>query len=679
MMRKLLSILVILLVSVLASSLETEANGLPYGTYTYSSATRRFVNTQDAYVPLSISYDLAGIDLQDPKDISIDRDDNIYVADAGAGRIVRYSLQDDTVEVIGEGFLEEPTGVHAGLDGNLYVSDFSKKEAYRFVYDSVTGTYVADVVYSKPLNTPYFQDNDPYDPTKIVTDQGGNVYVLLAGNINGMAQFKNDGEFFGFFGGNTIPNTWDNVLRYMLFDEEQRREWFQMIPDPVYNVAIDKDGLLLTTTKGQMGYLKLNIANFVYSSSVWGFDDIEDVFVGPYNTIFTVNKDGMITEYAPDGSVLFVFSGTDQNNQKGLFKSPTGIAVDSKNNIYAVDDTYDALQIFTPTAFADLVHYAIELYQDGKYLESLGPWQEVLSMNSLFDLANKGIGDAYFADMNYEKAMDFYEVARDEQGYSDAFWEVRNAYLLGSGQTIVVVLLSLLVLYFVNLFTHVTDVVKAPLSKLKAWLSKFKLYRELVFPFALYKKPGDGYYGIKREGKGSNLSATIYLALFFLSYMLFIYRTSFLFNPVIVTDINIVGQMITVLLPFLLFVVANYLVSSIRDGEGKLSDVYQATAYTMLPMIITLPLVTVISNGLTYNEAFIFDTLLIIGIIVTAIYMIIMIKEIHFYDMKPTIANILITVFTAVMILAVSFIIYLLLSEVWTLVTDIIREVTVRG
>jgi hypothetical protein len=56
-----------------------------------------------------------------------------------------------------------------------------------------------------------------------------------------------------------------------------------------------------------------------------------------------------------------------------------------------------------------------------------------------------------------------------------------------------------------------------------------------------------------------------------------------------------------------------------------------------------------------------------------------MIKEIHYYEVKQTVSNILISVFTALMIVVVVFIVYLLLGEVVTLVLDIIREVTVRG
>jgi tetratricopeptide (TPR) repeat protein len=300
-------------------------------------------------------------------------------------------------------------------------------------------------------------------------------------------------------------------------------------------------------------------------------------------------------------------------------------------------------------------------------------------MNSLFDLANKGIGNAYFSDEEYEQAMEYYEVARDQDGYSNAFWEVRNEMLLSSGGVIISIILISIALYFINYFTHFMRFLTSPIKKLKIYLQKYKLYQELVFPFYIFKHPGDGYYGIKRENKASNFTATIYLLLFFLAYVLWIYRTSFLFNNQIPSEINLFEQMVTIFVPFILWVVANYLVCSIRDGEGKFSDVYQASAYSLLPMIITFPIITFVSNGLTYNEAFIYDALLIIGLSITVIYFIIMVKEIHFYDMKPTIGNILISIFTAVMIVAVLFIVYLLLNEVYGLFSDIVRELINRG
>ena len=51
----------------------------------------------------------------------------------------------------------------------------------------------------KPQNTPYFSDTDAFDPTKIITDKGHNVYMLLAGNVNGLVEYENRGEFFWLF------------------------------------------------------------------------------------------------------------------------------------------------------------------------------------------------------------------------------------------------------------------------------------------------------------------------------------------------------------------------------------------------------------------------------------------------------------------------------------------------
>lgn len=655
------------------------ANGITYRTYTYSNTQKRIIATQDAYIPLSVDSDLGGETLNQPEDIYIDKDDNIYIADTGNKRIIKYDLQNEEVFIIGEGILNEPKGVHVGYDGNLYVADFGNKAGYQFIYDKNTKTYSLGVTYKKPVDTPYFSDSDVFEPTKIVTDKGNNVYLLLAANINGLAEFENSGTFFGFFGGNRLPNTWDNVIRSMFFDEQQRREWFKMIPKPVYNVAVDHNGLMITTTKGQSGYLKLNIANFVYSQSSWGFDDLEDVSVGPYNTIFTISQKGEILEYTEEGNLLFLFSGQDTLGQKGLFNRASGIAVDSKNNIYVVDRGYSNIQMFQPSRFANLIHKAIVYYQAGLYSQSKEPWEEVLKMNSLFDLANKGLGDAYFAEADYQKAMHYYEISRDIYGYSDAYWEVRNEALLSSAPIIVYFLIGMILFFIVNHFVPITKYARIPFSKTNKYLSKFTIYNELKHNVHVMKNPNDGYYGIKREKKASNISALIMLMLFFLMYLFYIYFTKFTFNNRIIAEISLVQQMIFIFAPFTLWVIGNYLVCSIRDGEGTLSNVFQGTVYALLPMTITFPILVLVSQFLTLNESFVFTTIWYIGLGLTGMYLVIMVKEIHFYDMKPTIGNILISIFTALMMLVMVMIVYILLSEVIGLFQDIFKEVINRA
>ena len=674
MKKLILTILLFMLIPLFV----VEANGVPYLTFTYSSTNGRFVYTQDAYIPLSRRQTFGDYTLENPQDITFDEQDVMYIADRDLGLVIVYDESNQTVKTIGEGILEGPTGVHIGSDGHVYVADFITKKAYQFALNAMN-TYELVQTYEKPLSSPFFSEEDPFDPTKITTDNANNVYVLLAGNINGLAQFKNDGTFFGYFGGNSIPASWQNTVTFLFFDEETRRNLFQIIPDPVYNISTDQDGLILTTTKGLDGYIKLNIANFVLNRSVWGFDNNEDIYVGPYETIFSVTSEGYIVEYGPDGSVLFIFSGKDTSNIQGLFQNPTGIAVNSNSQIYVIDNQTQSLQVFVPTSFANLVHRAIELYQDGRYVEALEPWQEVLEQNALFDLANQGLGDAYFAEMNYEEALYYYEIARNRQGYSDAFWEVRNDVLLNSGALIVILLFGVLAMSIGGKYLKLNTILLKPVYVINDKIKEFKLTKELKFGFYLMTHPIDGYYGIKRENKASYLSASIYFLLFFIVYLIFIFETNFLFNPLIRSQIDIFEQVISIFLPYILFVLANYLVCSIRDGEGSFKDVYIATSYSLLPAIIGLPIMTLVSQGLTLNEAFLFDFGMIIIYVLTGFYLIMMVKEIHYYEMKATVGNIFITIFTAVMILVVVFIVYLLLGEVVQLFLDIIREVTVRG
>jgi sugar lactone lactonase YvrE len=654
--------------------MRVEANGLPYDTYTYSSSRQQVVRTQDAYLPLSLTYDLGGYTLRSPEDIVIDQQNKIYIADRGNSRVIAYNIEENDAQLIGEGILQQPMGVAVDNLGRVYVADFGTKQAYQFTLNNES-EYVLTTTYRKPVNTPFFGVNDPFDPVKITVDKGNNVYVLLAGNINGLGQFKNDGEFFGFFGGNRIPNTLENTVRSIIFDEQQRRDWFQMVPKPVYNVSVDEAGLILTTTKTEDGYLKLNIANVVYNQADWGFPTIEDLTVGPYNNVFTITSDGYIVEYDPSGNVLFIFSGPDVLGQKGLFKAPTGIAVDQQNNLYVVDKTTNALQIFVPTYFANLVHQAIDLYFDGQYALALEPWQEVLRMNRLFDLANQGLGDAYFALGDYATALRYYRIARDQQGYSEAYWEVRNDFLLSAGSVLVWGLLLLVVLTIVNSFVPIFSWTKGIQVQVHQSLKSFKLYRELLFPFYVLKNPSDGFYGIKREKKMSNVSATIYLFIFFTVYLIWLYETNFLFNNQLPSDINIGEQAITLFVPFFFWVFANFLVSSVRDGEGTLANVYQASSAILLPAIIVLPILTLVSQALTYNESFIYDIGFQLLIATLVIYFVLMVKEIHFYEGKDTFSNIFVSLFTSLMMAAMLLIVFFLLSEVWQLILDIIQEV----
>ena len=152
----------------------------------------------------------------------------------------------------------------------------------------------------------------------------------------------------------------------------------------------------------------------------------------------------------------------------------------------------------------------------------------------------------------------------------------------------------------------------------------------------------------------------------------------FLFNYRVIADVNILEEILKIFIPLLLWVISNTLVSSIREGEGRFKDVYITTIFSLTPIIIVLPIVTILSQVLTYNEEFIINLLMTVGTGAAFIYFFIMVKETHYYEVKESIGSIFVSFFTMIMLLLSSIIIYILLSELVTLIKDIVMEVIAR-
>ncbi|MFW5800122.1 MAG: hypothetical protein ACOCV8_04820, partial [Spirochaetota bacterium] len=351
----------------------------------------------------------------------------------------------------------------------------------------------------------------------------------------------------------------------------------------------------------------------------------------------------------------------------------------SNSNIYVLDRGADVLKVYYPTVFTNSVHNALELYQDGFYSESQDLWQDVLKMNDFFDLAHRGVANAYFSIGEYEEALEEYYIANDRGGYSDAFWEVRNAWLLDNAAIIIIVFFSLLVILTVNIKLKFLSYVFNPIKRGISWTrNKVKTFDDILYVFTYLKNPAEATYDIKRKERISAFSVTILLGLYFVFYIYYIYNLGFLFNYVHLENVNVIEEIVKVFLPVLLWVVSNFLIGSIKEGEGRLKDVYITTIYSLAPYFLILPVIAFISNGLTYNESFILSLLETVAIGVTVIYFFFMVKETHFYSVKETFSSILISAFTMIMMLLGIFIVYILLNELFILLKDIIMEVIYR-
>jgi sugar lactone lactonase YvrE len=665
---------VVVCVSLFPAGVQAEA---PYKTFSIDHKGS-LVRTQDAYEPVGTIEKAGDTEFSGPSDIFVDGKDEIYVADTGNKRIVVMNRQGNVLRTFGEDVLQEPNGIFVDQqNSDVYVADTSLGQVLKF---DAAGTVTQK--FERP-NSPLYGKNTPFKPSKVTVDKRGNVYIISDGTTNGVVQMSPFGDFLGFFGTNQSQVSFKIMIQRMMFTETQRQKLFKNIPNSPTNISIDAKGLIYTVTEGDEGRAikRFNIAgDNLLPGSMFFAPYYTDMYVSRSGNIYAVSQKGFILEFDTEGHLLFSFGAPDDGRARsGLFLNASAIALDSHEYIYVADKESNNIQIFAPTDFALLVHQALDLYKEGLYVKSQQPWSQVQQKNSYFDLAHKGLGDAYYKRQMYSQALDEYKFAGDRQGYSNSLWEIRNRWLQNHLLNVFFVIAGLAVLWKLLKWIHRKTGAFESVVRVKRRISNIRLLRELLFVFRFIKSPLDGFYGIKEERKVSNISAAILYGLFFVEYILSLYYTGFIFNAVEPSDLSLMREFAVVFAPLGLWIASNYLVSTISEGEGKFSEVYQGTIYALAPYLVLQPFIILASNGLTMNDSFVYTFSSQIVFIWCIVLMFMMVKEVHDYTIRETIRNICMTVFTMLILSLVLFIVYVILHQVYDFLHSVIQEARARA
>ncbi len=647
----------------------------PYKTFT-QDGYGRIVETQTAYVPLSSITKVGDLSFKGAMDMKI-LGDEIYIADTEGKRVLVSDMEGNFLRVYGEGILKTPTGIFVTADKTLYVAD---KAAGKVVMFNNAGEVIKE--YTKPEH-PLYGEEMAFKPQKIAVDSKGIMYIICEGNTNGIVQISptEGGTFLGYFGTNMTSTGLLDIFRRIVLTDEQLAKLPKNLPPTPNNLMIDKKGMVYTTTQGVGTYSlkKLNVAgkNLLEPDS---YDLLPTaVTVGNYENIYMLSEDGYVYEYNKNGSTLFIFGGKDSGRLRiGLFQKAAAIGVDKNNRLYVLDQEKNEIQVFETTEFTDLVHEALYLYQNGEYTKSKEPLNRILDMNSLFDYANMAMGQAYLQEENYTLALKYFRMAKDFQGYSDAFWEVRNVWL---NKNLIPGVGILLGLFFLRKGVKYLQKKRKTFSSVLALKDKLfhkQLLGRLNYTMYFMKHPIDGCYGVRREAKASYASANILLAVFMVVYLVNKYATGFILKTVMDGRYDIFTDVLYLLGIFLLMTACTYLISTINDGEGTFKQLYTAFVYALGPYMIIKPLVIVISNIITYNEVFLvrFSNFCMYTWVVILLFL--AVKEINNYTVKETVKVILLTFFCALIAALLLFILYVLVSQVKDFAQAIYGEVVYR-
>ena len=671
-MKKLRRIFAMLLCLVMMAGMTASAE-TPYKTYTVDGYGY-VLETQSAYNPLAAITKVGETAFVSPMDMAIGKEVNLYIADAGAHVILICSRDGEQVGSIGEGVLQTPTGVYVTEDGTVYVADKDAKKV--FVFDA-QGNVTAE--YGKP-DSPIYGNSMDFKPTKVVANKTGTMYIICEGNMNGIVQLSpvEGGSFLGYFGTNYTSLSPFQMIQRVILTDAQRAQMLSNIPSTPTNLHIDDTGLIYTVTQGdkETSLKKLNIAGKnLLDSDPYYADLPAAVTTGNYNNILVADSDGYIYEYNEDGELLFMFGGRDDGRQRvGLCNKVEAIAVDEDDRIYLLDSDKKQIHIFEPTEFTNLLHESLYLFSKGQYTQSKEPLSKVLQMNSMFDYANQAMGHAYLQEENYEQALKYFRLAKSFEGYSDAFWEVRNIWIRNYLVAAVLAIAAVIVLIRGGKSLYRKKYANRPTTQ----TGEHILLGQLRYSLYFMRHPMDGCYGVKKEGKNSWWCANILLGTFILISILEKYCSGFLVKTVREGRYDLITDIGKVLVIFIGLTACNYLVVTIHEGEGFFKDLYCAYAYCLTPYIVIKPFVILLSNVLTYNEVFLISFANIIVWTWVVILILLTLKEINNFTVGETAKALAITAFTVLILTLLVCIIYVLFSQVIDFVITVVREVVYR-
>lgn len=665
--KKIISIFIVLCFIILNFKI-TDAQGTTSFTYT-TDENGNFIKTQDAYIPHNT---ITNLDLKNPEDIFIDKDNNLYIADTGNKRIVKYSIRENKIlNIVTNEKFDTPKGIFVTKYGELYVADAKAKAVFRFDKNlQLVKTY------TKP-KTPIFQDTN-FAPAKVSVDNTGNLYIVGEGVYSGIIQISQENEFLGYFAVNKTNLTPMQVFQKIIFSKEQEDKLIDAIPNTFSNIFLDQNGIIYTTSMGDnsSGVKKHNTSgNNMIKENLISEEDTTDVYVDRRGIIYASSSKGYINIYSKNGEFIFTFgSSSESNDIAGLFTRLPSIAVDNNYKIWAIDGDKGYLQSFEATEYSQTIYKAMDFYEKGDYENSKNEWEKVLRLNQMSVLAHNGVGKALLREQEYEKAMVHFEVSGERAFFSEAFWEVRNEWLQDYLPTIIILFVLLLIAIKIINNLDKNNTIENKKREVSKSISSLPIIKDFYFSLKTPKKPFDEYYEVKRERKGTFIGASVIYIIGFISYMAYKTQKGYIYQFVKIEDMDINSIVIGFFAILILFIVCNYLVTSINDGVGSLKQVYMIPAYGSMPTIISMLIVIPLSYILVENEAFILGFIMQIGSIWSLITIFIGLQTVHDYSFKETILSLVMTALFMCIAAVMGIIITIMWEQLWQFILTVGKE-----
>ena len=621
----------------------------------------------------------------------------LYLADTGNNRVVVLDAA-LKVERIVDGFTDEegkrqsfsaPQGLFVHEDGRLYVADTGNQ---RIVILNPDGSL--RMLVGAPVSS-VLTDSFVFKPAKLAVDTADRLFVASTGFNMGLLQLDKNGNFVQCLGAPKVTYTLAEYFWRFFSTQAQIDRSASFVPTEYNNVTIDEENFLFVTSSsydlweylsgGIQPLRRLNaLGNDILrkNGSTLPYGDITVVQVGSYrgpSTLVDVATMGYgmyavldanrsrVFVYNSDGEMLFMFGGP--GDRKGTFKTPSAMAFFGES-FYILDSGKQTMTKYTLNEYGRLLYEATACHARSEYDREQTIWKDVARKNSNQPTALVGIGKAAYRNKDYAEAMRLFRMADDKTNYSKAYQKSRSLFV---GKNFGWMMLGVFGVIAAGIALHLVRKKRGiRLPAPQSYRGSLRFSRRLLF------HPLDASWDLKRENRGSMAAALTLLGLCCVAVAVYDCFTGFIFCTVAEEDRNLLLEFAKVLAPFLLFCVCNWCVTSLIGGEGSFRDITMAAAYSLTPLVVLLPLATMLSHVLTQEEQDFYIVFVVLAGLWTVLLLICSNKQIHNYSMGRALGILLLTVLVMLIVVFLLVLAFVLVQQFVSFVRDIADELYLR-
>lgn len=586
-------------------------------------------------------------------------------------------------------------GIYKDSKGNIYVSDTQNS---RILVTDGKGKII------NILETPessLIPEDFLYQPVNVVKDKKGYTYILSLGCYYGALLYSPEDEFLGFYGASTVKASALDTLSYLwdklTSNEVKKSNSTRKLPYSFSDFCFDSEGYMVTCTgttsktdngTGQIRKISHNGAEIMYKRTLTGDSEsassvnfLENQYDKDYYTpqdlvSVATSKDDYVFALDRTNGVIYVFDnecnllsafggGYGEGEQLGTFVTPVSLTL-SNDSVLVADSSSCSITVFDATQYGRLIRQAQTLYLKGDYDQAAELWEKVLDLNRNCQLAYRGLAMVYYNLGDYEAALEAARIAVDYSVYDMAWKEIIGKFVTDNFVWIVLLVLLLIaaIVYAVVYFKkHDKKLIKNP-----------KILLMLRTPF----HPFQTFEDLKYRKLGSIKIAVIITVLFYVSSVLNVIASGFLYQNTLLRNYNAFFTLASTVGLILLWSVCNWLVCSMFDGKGYFSEVYISTTYTLAPLILFYFIKVVLTNFLPLSTVGLIAGIETALVIYTLFMLCIAMMKVHEYDFFKFLLTTIVVIFFMILVVFIILMGAILVKQLWTFLVSVYEEIVYR-